>query len=869
MEKIKIENLTFTYPQCKIPALDNINITINSGEFVCICGKSGCGKSTLLRQIKPILSPYGARNGIVYFDNKNVSDLSQREQSENIGFVLQNPDNQIVCDKVWHELAFGLESLSYKDSEIRARVAEMAAFFGIQDWYYKNVTELSGGQKQLLNLASVMAIGPSVLILDEPTSQLDPIAAHDFLDTIAKINKELGTTIILSEHRLEEALPLADRVIVMDKGSVIADGDAVSVGNILKEQNHDMLEALPTPMRVSYSVEHEYDTPITVRDARVWLSKMPLDTEIKFTDEKSNSGEGVLKCNEVWFRYEKDTPDILKGLSLEVRENELYAIVGGNGAGKTTLLSAIMGANTPYCGKIEIQKDKKIVCLPQNPGCLFVKKTVLLDLWEMVEKSKDTKEAKEQKIQNVIRFCELENLLQSHPYDLSGGEQQRAALAKVLLCEPDILLLDEPTKGLDAHFKKKLAKMLKGMQKSDVTILMVSHDIEFCAKFADRLGMFFDGHIVSEDEPRTFFSGKSFYTTSANRIARDIRGDAVLEEDIIRMIGGEIYKPNSNINDYILPKGNAGTLNKTTNNIKKITPFNIAIGLLFAVLFGITEYFFGESDYTSKKFIIQFISIVFLGIALYNLIPKKDISGFEVQIPRNKRKIAKRTLTAAVMILVLIPLTLFVGVEYLGDRKYYFISLLIILETMLPFALIFEGRKPQARELVIISVLCAIAVTGRVAFVMLPQFKPVVALVIIAGVCFGGETGFLVGAITGFVSNFYFTQGPWTPWQMFAFGIIGFLAGVLFQKGLLRKSKIEICIFGFLVTLLIYGGIMNPASVIMSQDKITFNMIMSSIALGLPMDLIHSVSTAFFLWFALEPMCEKLDRIKVKYGIIE
>ncbi len=804
MEKIKIENLTFTYPQCKIPALDNINITINSGEFVCICGKSGCGKSTLLRQIKPILSPFGEKSGIVYFDGKDVKSLSQKEQAENIGFVMQNPDNQIVCDKVWHELAFGLESLSFKDKEIRAKVSEMASFFGISDWYYKNVAELSGGQKQLLNLASVMVCEPSVLILDEPTSQLDPIAAHDFLDTISKINKELATTVILSEHRLEEALPLADRVIVMDKGRVIADGDVESVGRILKEKNRDMLIALPTPMRVSYSVEHEYDTPITVKDARVWLSKMPLDTKIEFSRKKSNTGEALLKLNNLWFRYEKDTPDILKGLSLEVLKGELYAIVGGNGAGKTTLLSAIMGANKPYRGKIKIKDGKKIACLPQNPEGLFVKKTVLSDLWEMLDKKTSENEIK---VQNVIRFCNLQELLESHPYDLSGGERQRAALAKVLLCEPDILLLDEPTKGLDAHFKIKLAKMLRNLSKSGVTILMVSHDIEFCAEYADRVGMFFDGAIVSEDTPRAFFSGKSFYTTAANRMARGIKKDAVLCEDIIAMLGGKQYDKTEEASDYQLPSV------KGTDKSKK--------------------------------------------------------TQFQAKPLKTKRKLSKRTVFAAIIALLLIPLTIFIGHYYLGDRKYYFISLLIILETMLPFVLIFEGRKPKPRELVIISVLCAIASAGRVAFVMLPQFKPVIALVIISGVCFGGETGFLVGSITAFVSNIYFGQGPWTPWQMFAFGITGFFAGILFQKGILRKKKLPLSIFGFFATLLLCGVILNIGTVLMSQSKINTAILLSGIAAGLPMDLTHSLSSAFFLWLAAEPFIAKLERIKIKYGLVE
>lgn len=189
-------------------------------------------------------------------------------------------------------------------------------------------------------------------------------------------------------------------------------------------------------------------------------------------------------------------------------------------------------------------------------------------------------------------------------------------------------------------------------------------------------------------------------------------------------------------------------------------------------------------------------------------------------------------------------------------------------ETLLPFCMMFEHRKPQARELVVVSVLCALAVSGRAAFSMLPQFKPVAALVIIGGVCFGGETGFLTGAVTAFVSNFFFGQGPWTPWQMFAFGLIGLLAGILFQKGMISKTKGSLSAFGFLVTFIIYGGIMNPASVIMWQNSINGAMLLSAYAMGLPFDLIHAFSTAFFLWFIAEPMIEKLERIKIKYGLI-
>ncbi len=807
MEYIAIKNLTFTYPSRSTHALDNVNLSIKKGEFVTLCGKSGCGKSTLLRQLKPILSPYGQKSGAIFFDGADISALSQIEQTEKIGYVLQNPDNQIVCDKVWHELAFGLESLSVSQKEIRARVSEMAAFFGISELFHKNVNELSGGQKQLLNLASVMVMQPKLLILDEPTSMLDPIAAHDFLETVSRLNKELGVTVILSEHRLEEALPLSDRAVVMDKGKIIAEGSVREVGEMLKQANSDMLLALPTPMKVFYSVKSEDTCPISVRDGRCWLEKQTIKN-ITFEDEKTDSGKVILEAKDLWFRYSKELPDILKGISLKVYEKEMYAIVGGNGAGKTTFLSTLMGIRSAYRGKVTTVKGKRIAALPQNPQSLFVKKTVLSDLWEMLEGDMSEKSVKQEKIDSVIDFCELHELLDSHPYDLSGGEQQRAALAKVLLTQPDILLLDEPTKGLDAHFKSKFAELLTSLKNSGVTIIFVSHDIEFCAKHADRVGMFFDGTIVSEGSPREFFGGKSFYTTAANRMSRDVIDGAVLDEDIIESLGGTpYYRDTSFPKSFDFPK---------------------------------------STEYEQTK-------------------PEK----YDIQIPKDERKLSKRTLVAVFMILFLIPFTLFVGATYLDDRKYYFISLLIILETMLPFILVFEGRKPKARELVIIAVLCAIAVAGRVAFAFVPQFKPVTALVIISGLCFGGETGFLVGAVTGFVSNMYFSQGPWTPFQMFSWGIIGFLAGILFRKGLLTRNKIELCIFGFLATLIIYGGIMNPASVIMSQTNVNAKMIFSSYIAGFPMDMIHAVSTVVFLWFALDPMCEKLERIKIKYGLIE
>ena len=870
MEIIKTENLKFIYPNQITAAVCDISLSLNEGEFITVCGKSGCGKSTLLRHFKPILSPHGTKTGSIFFEGRDITLLSQREQSEKIGFVMQSPDNQIVTDKVWHELAFGLESLSYSTGEIRARVAEMASFFGIQTWFHKKTSELSGGQKQLLNLASVMVMQPSLLILDEPTSQLDPIAAQDFLETLSKINREIGTTVVLTEHRLEDALPLSDRVIVMDDGKILADGTPQEIGEILRNTGNDMCAALPAPMRIHFAVPNREECPVTVRDGKLWFDKITKYTEISkdisYADNDGhNVGETVISLEDVWFRYEKNLPDVVKGLNLKVGKGEFYAILGGNGTGKTTALSLINSIHIPYRGNVNTIGN--IAMLPQNPQVLFTGKTVDEDLSKMLGRKKFSKDEKMKKISEIVSVCELEELLDKHPYDLSGGEQQRTALAKVLLTEPDILLLDEPTKGLDAHFKEKLAGILSELTNNGITVVMVSHDIEFCAKYADRCGMFFDGNIVSEDSPRKFFSGKSFYTTAANRMARSVIPKAVLAEDVITALGGELSKINNGFKiNNCLHRIKEEPLKEKSQ--KKLTLKRIVAGVIFALAFVLTGVVLLPKVEDYNAVILQIISIICAVGCCASFLPRKKI-GITPKHRQNDGKLPKRTAAAALVILIAVPFTIYIGYSWFGDRKYYFISLLIILETILPFIFAFENRKPKVRELVIISVLCAIGVAGRAAFYMLPQFKPVAALVIICGVCFGGETGFLVGAITAFASSFFFGPGPWTPWQMFAFGMIGFLAGVLFSKGIIGKTKTSLCIFGGIASIVVYGGIMNPASVIMWQPNPTLEMILTSYIMGLPFDVVHGVSTVFFLWLISVPMIEKLERIKTKYGLID
>lgn len=884
MESFNVENLSFTYPERAEKTLDGINIRVDSGEFVLLCGKSGCGKTTFLRLLKSSLAPYGNIEGRIYFQCKDLKDCDSKEQAAKIGFVMQSPDDQIVTDKVWHELAFGLESLGVENGEIRTRVAEIASFFGLQNKLYENVCNLSGGQKQVLNLASVMAMRPEVLILDEPTSMLDPIAAQEFLKAVEKINREIGTTVILSEHRLEEALPLADRVIVMEDGKLIADERPNKVYEVLKNKKSDMTIAMPTAVRIWGALAQGVgNCPVTVREGRKWLEDFSDGHRFNLTEQKDElSTETVVEVKDVYFRYEKNLSDIVNGLSLNIKKGEFYAIVGGNGAGKTTALSLISGLNRPYRGKVLIEGqeisqidnlyDGIIGVLPQDPKSLFVKKTVYLDLLEILSEKKLDKAEKQSIVEDVSRLCRIESLLNSHPYDLSGGEQQRVALAKVLLCKPRILLLDEPTKGMDAHFKQEFSAILSSLKQSGVTVIMVSHDIEFCAANADRCAMFFDGSITSEGEPRRFFAGNSFYTTAANRIAGTKIPNAVLTEDIILAFGGKVEEKNK-CNEVYEPSQYEEEPKKTLQ--KKISPVKIIGGIAIFVLFLITcGMIITDTDMLfnikmPSNEVMQLLSVFELGISLFCFLPKRSSEQIVVQTYKSDRKLTKRTFVSLLFILISVPLTIYVGIYFLGDRKYYFISLLIILETLIPFGTVFESRKPQAREIVIISVLCAIAVAGRAAFYMLPQFKPVVAIVIISGVCFGGETGFLVGAITGFVSNFLFGQGPWTPWQMFAFGMVGLIAGILFRKGFLRKTKASLCVFGAFATLIVYGGVMNPASVIMMQTNLNQEMLISSFVMGFPFDLIHSVSTAFFLWFVAEPMIDKLERVKSKYGLID
>lgn len=548
MEILSIKDLTFSYPNKENFALQNVNLSINSGDFVVVCGQSGSGKTTLLRMLKKEIAPHGEKQGAVFYKGEDVEKLDDKISAQKIGFVFQKPDQQIVTDKVWHELAFGLESLGYDSDYIRLRVGEMANYFGITSLFRKKTTELSGGQKQLMNLASVMAMSPDVIILDEPTSQLDPITANDFITTLKKINDELGLTVIIIEHRLQEVFPIADKVAVMEDGKVICYDTPRNVCE--KLSNHPMSQGFPSAVRIWQKSGSKGECPLTVKEGRNFINTNFFERKLPLRNTIPNT-EDIITLKDVFFRYEKGGNDILSGTNLSIKKGEHFCILGGNGSGKTTTLKILAGLLKPYRGKVIIDNNKMtkkttadfnrlgVAMLPQNPESVFLKSRVIDDYTELCKIKGIEKSNYEDKINSVAEKLGIKDLLENHPYDLSGGEIQKCALGKVLISEPKILLLDEPTKGVDAYSKLSLSKILQEIKSGGVTIITVTHDVEFASIVADRCGLFFDGEVLSSLVPQEFFSKNNFYTTASSRISRDKFANAVTVDDVVSLIKEE------------------------------------------------------------------------------------------------------------------------------------------------------------------------------------------------------------------------------------------------------------------------------------------------------------------------------------------
>lgn len=635
MAQLEVNNLCFTYPEGKKASLKDLSLTIHEGDFILLCGTTGSGKSTLLRHLKKETQPEGERTGTILYQGQPFTTLNSQRTVTDIGMVFQDPDNQLVMDTVSQELAFALENLNYSSADMFKRMGEMVQFFGIEDWLHSSIHELSGGQKQILNLAAVLLLQPKILLLDEPTSQLDPVAAKDFLQLIKRINDEFYTTIVLSEHRLTEAFPLANRVVLLEAGEVVLEDNPRAFIRQLWEKEHRQWQSYLPKLSRWYLQQQNPDTPIleqniplTVKEGRRWITQsdayearndcndcsdrnnreqqwqqaQPLtnqDLGDKCDEhaigELKKREEHVLKCEEVFFQYSRTGRRILNGLNARIPSNEICAILGGNGTGKSTLLKTMLGLLRPQKGKIIFQdkpvlsitenhRYQKIGYLDQNPKLYFAYETVREVLYARAVQVQGTKQEKETEIEmgkvmgkeaeieaglqvknrgaeakapfrffsrwrannglwsskdqaidptkieetfikeQIARVMEELQLsascLEQHPYDLSGGEQQKLALALVLMAEPSLLLLDEPTKGLDPKIKATFGQLLRDFKQRQLSIVFVSHDVEFVEEYATQSSLLFDGRLTEGCPPQEFFSGNYFYTTPLYRLWR-------------------------------------------------------------------------------------------------------------------------------------------------------------------------------------------------------------------------------------------------------------------------------------------------------------------------------------------------------------
>lgn len=538
METLAVKHLTVTFPESETPVLSDVSLSLSAGDFAVLCGATGCGKTTLLRMCKRELTPLCTQTGTVFFEDTPLPALDARTAAAQIGFVMQHPEQQIVTDRVWHELAFGLENLNTPPDIMQRRIAEIASYFGIEELLDCDPATLSGGQKQLLNLASVMVMQPRLLLLDEPTAQLDPIAAADFLTTLHRLNQDFSVTILLAEHRLEEVIPLSTKLIYMEQGTVsMQDAPRTLLRNLPADA--PVLTGMPAGVRLYHALKPKCECPLSVCEARSHLMPLLPQNMTKLPEPPPLPQTApAVRMTGVCFRYDRSGRDILRSLSLTVGKGELYCLIGGNGAGKSTVLAVLSGLYKCYAGKIEIfgQRIEQykgrtlhqncVTLLPQDVQTVFLCNTADEELREI-----DSEYAA-----HLRDFpFDLTPLLPQHPYDLSGGEQQILALAKVMLTRPKLLLLDEPTKGLDAQSRARLAAVLHGLQAQGVTVLLVTHDIEFAACHADRCGFLSRGAMISADIPTRFFSENAFYTTAASRISRGFYEQTVTVEQIVQL----------------------------------------------------------------------------------------------------------------------------------------------------------------------------------------------------------------------------------------------------------------------------------------------------------------------------------------------
>lgn len=525
---IEVRSLSFAYPDADAAVLEGLDWSVPQGAFALLVGGTGSGKSTLLSLLKPEIAPAGERTGELSVLGENVADMDVRASAERVGYVFQDPENQIVCETVWHEMAFGLENLGVSRDEMRRRVAETSYFFGLEDWLHRDTDTLSGGRKQLLSLAAVLALRPRVLLLDEPTSQLDPVAEKNFLHALFRVNRELGCTVVVATHQPRPMLEYATCAYRIEDGRVHEAADMASLvcreslfsddtlgwGAIRCAKNgafsrrEDNLGSLEPPGDVS-SAKKKFGIGQIVRICGANVARERLGSLLahgwKQNTPKMHGGSATT-LSEGWFRYDRASGWVLRGLDASFSAGAVHAIVGGNGCGKSTMLSVLAKTAKLQRGRM-VRGAASAALLPQNPKALLVAETVRDELMEWASTcGYDENLARER-----AASLGLSGLDGRHPYDLSGGQRQLLALAKLLLIGPELLLLDEPTKGLDLFSRRIIARALRDHAKAGGTVIMATHDLDFAEQVADDVAMMFDGEIACMEPPADFFADNVFY----------------------------------------------------------------------------------------------------------------------------------------------------------------------------------------------------------------------------------------------------------------------------------------------------------------------------------------------------------------------
>jgi len=539
MAFIKIKDLSYYYSNTQKPALDNINLGIPEGQFVLIAGGSGSGKSSLARAIAGLIPDFygGHYAGAVSLAGKILRQTDRREIAQMVSMVFQDPESQLVMSNVTQEIVFGMENLGMPNHLMQRRLVEVADSLGLSNCLNRSLPELSGGKKQKVALASALAVQPRILILDEPTSQLDPVASEEIFAMIKRLNEENGITVILVEQRLERCFQLADRILVMDQGKIVSDQHAPDALAYWALQSNSPF--IPPLVRLFAQAGYP-EIPVTVKQGRELLKPYyhydaqrpnqtdPAGIKRKTEIEPVSREKSLLNIKNLWFTFANGA-EVLKNIDLQLKPGDFTVIMGGNGAGKTTLLKNINGLLKPGRGSVEfrgrdIRKStveelaKSIAYLAQDPNDYLFLPTVLE---ELTFNLKNLHLPDEGIIEAVLSKLKLSGRQEVNPRDMSTGERQRVALASVLVTKPDLLLLDEPTRGLDYQLKSELGAILLQLQQEGTIILMITHDVEFAAEYADNIVLMSAGTIIASGSKYDMLSNSTFYSSQANKLFSD------------------------------------------------------------------------------------------------------------------------------------------------------------------------------------------------------------------------------------------------------------------------------------------------------------------------------------------------------------